>query len=119
VSPEHAKIYLDDKPLASNPFAATVPADHEPHAIRAEAPGYVSEKKIVTFDKDVDLALRLGWARAAGRVPREVLAGTAAAGAAKTSAPAASAAPQVSCDPPYFIDENGIRRLRPECLSSK
>jgi serine/threonine-protein kinase len=104
--PDHAKLYLDDELLASNPFNATVPADHEAHSIRAEAPGYASEKKVVTFDKDVDLALRLGWAKAAAARPT------------KSAAPAASA-PQVSCDPPYFIDENGIRRLRPECLSSK
>jgi serine/threonine-protein kinase len=105
--PEHARLYLDDEPLASNPFTAAVPVDHEPHSIRAEAPGYASERKIVTFDKDVDLALRLGWARAAGPRP------------SKAAAPAASVQPQVSCDPPYFIDENGIRRLRPECLSAK
>jgi eukaryotic-like serine/threonine-protein kinase len=113
--PEHAKLYLDDQPLASNPFKAVIPADHESHAIRAEAPGYASEKKVITFDKDVDLALRLGWAKPAGARPAKAPA--AAAGAA--TAPAASAAPQVSCDPPYLIDENGIRHLRPECLSSK
>jgi serine/threonine-protein kinase len=105
--PEHAKLYLDEKPLASNPFTVAVPADHEPHSIRAEAPGYTSEKKVITFDRDVDLELRLGWAKPAGARPPKAVASVA------------SAQPQVNCDPPYFIDENGIRRLRPECLSSR
>jgi serine/threonine-protein kinase len=119
-SPEIAKLYLDDHPLASNPFTAIVPIDHEPHAIRAEAPGYATEKMVLSFDKDVDVALRLGWAKPGHRVAHEPFSGAAAGPRAPKPAPSASAAPPPpSCDPPYFIDENGIRRLRPECLSAK
>ena len=120
-SPDNAKLYLDDrKPLASNPFTAIVPFDHEPHSIGAEAPGHASERMVVLFDKDVDVALRLGWAKPGHRAAHEPFAGALGARAPRAAAPSASAPPPpVSCDPPYFIDENGIRRLRPECLSAK
>jgi serine/threonine-protein kinase len=109
-SPAYAKLYLDDQALSANPFKGEMTADQEQHAIRAEAPGYATEKKLVSFDKDLDLALRLGWAKPSAH---------AAVRPAVAAAGAGSSLSKVSCDPPYFIDENGIRHLRPECLSSK
>jgi serine/threonine protein kinase len=112
-APIKARLYLDGQRLSSNPYSATAPADSAEHSIRAEAPGYVPEKRIVTFDKDVDLELGLV------PVPYKPIRGKMTprpSGSVTADAPPVVEGPQVDCNPPYYIDENGIRRLKPECL---
>jgi hypothetical protein len=82
------------------------------HSIRAEAPGFTTDQKTVTFEKDVELALRLFPSKAGARPqtgPRQPSADA-------EPAPSLSAEPKVNCNPPYFVDENGIRRLKAKCL---
>jgi serine/threonine-protein kinase len=108
-SPVKAKLYLDGQPLSSNPYSGSAPVDSAEHSIRAEAPGYTAEKRIVTFDKDLELEL--------GLVPSKSLRGKATPRPASApSEPASVEEQQVDCNPPHYIDENGIRRLKPECL---
>jgi serine/threonine protein kinase len=110
-APPGAKLYLDDQPLPDNPFFENVSPDGTEHSVRAEARGYVTERKVVAFDSDVEVAFRLGPAKAG---PRSQVA-------AHHIAPSADPTPtaQLNCDPPYVIDEMGIRRLRSECLAQQ
>ena len=108
--PAKAKLYVDDEPLASNPFDGNVPSDAAPHSIRAEAPGFMTDQKTVTFEKDVEVALKLFPYKSYVRPPPAVRQASSDAG------PAHSAEPPVNCNPPYFIDEDGIRRLKAKCL---
>jgi hypothetical protein len=59
-TPASAHVLVDGKPIASNPFAGTFPADSASHTVRAEAPGYEPASVDVLFDRDraVNLALR-------------------------------------------------------------
>jgi len=104
--PAKAKLYIDDQPLASNPFDGDVPSNTAPHSIRAEAPGFTTDRRTVTFEKDVEVDLKLLPLRSAARK------------ASADAGPASSAEPPVDCNPPYFVDENGIRRLKAKCLSA-
>jgi serine/threonine-protein kinase len=58
--PAEARLYLDDAELPSNPFRGRMPKDGVVHRLRASAPGYASEQRIVVLDRSlqVDLALR-------------------------------------------------------------
>ena len=59
VSPEGARLFLDDKPLAANPFIGKLPQDGESHTLRAEAPGYAPRTRNITFEKDLEIEFSL------------------------------------------------------------
>jgi serine/threonine-protein kinase len=59
VSPEGARLFLDDKPLAANPFIGKLPQDGESHTLRAEAPGYAPRVRNITFEKDLEIEFAL------------------------------------------------------------
>ncbi len=58
VRPVEARLYLDDQPLKGNPFRGTFDRGGE-HELRAEAPGYVTEKQTLSFLNDVTIDLAL------------------------------------------------------------
>jgi serine/threonine-protein kinase len=130
--PAEAKLYLDGKELPSNPTTTLLPPDDKIHEFRAEAPGFV--EATTQFSPTRDSALELSLARAernsedrsdsrpgprrvgGGRVVRPAT-GTAATanGAATAAATAQAAAQKPDCDQPFFLDKDGIRRVRAEC----
>jgi eukaryotic-like serine/threonine-protein kinase len=131
-SPANAKLYLDDAMLDANPYSKSMPADRAPHKLRAEAPGYTPETAVITFAQNADVSLTLERAQPS-HAPSARARAAASGGAAKigaanaeseskppgSAAPAQGGAPAASkpdCDPPYVIEESGIRRLKPECL---
>jgi serine/threonine-protein kinase len=59
VSPPGARAYLDEMALPQLPFSAKLERDGKAHAIRVEADGYLSEARIVVFDRDVKLTVAL------------------------------------------------------------
>jgi serine/threonine-protein kinase len=118
--PAKAKLYLDERPLPSNPYSGSVQEDSGEHSIRAEALGFVTDRRGIAYDQDRELMLRLVPLRPGVRwqppvhPPIPVPAPTAPA----IVAPPIPAPPKENCTPPYYIDENGIRRLKAKCLSS-
>jgi serine/threonine-protein kinase len=114
-TPETAELFLDGKPLGSNPYVGVRPADDSPHTVRAEAPGYVTGTADISLDRDVKLVLPLVAAKAlsaatAHRAP--VLAPVAPSASAATPASSTNG----NCTPPFYFDAQGIKRLKPECL---
>jgi eukaryotic-like serine/threonine-protein kinase len=63
-SPRGASLHLDESPLASNPFRATVSRDTKLHRIRASLAGYDTAERTVAFESDVDIVLELTEAHA-------------------------------------------------------
>jgi serine/threonine-protein kinase len=105
--PVEAKLYLDDIALETNPFSAEMPRDGAMHHVRAEAPGYVASRTEIILDRDaaIVLALEKEQPKAAG------------GGSRKARRPSsATVAPKADCNPPFFIDERGIKKFKPECL---
>lgn len=59
VTPPEAKLFLDGKELASNPFVGKFAKEDGTHIIKAEAPGYTTRSRDVTFDKDRTIEMAL------------------------------------------------------------
>jgi tRNA A-37 threonylcarbamoyl transferase component Bud32 len=118
VSPPSAQIYMDDKPLESNPYTGYLDATVGAYVIRAEAEGFEPQSSVVTADREVDLKLSLRPLKANEPPPP---ARTATARRESRPAPAATTAstapaPAKNCNPPYTLDADGIHRFKPECL---
>jgi serine/threonine-protein kinase len=131
-SPSEAKLYFDNDQLPSNPYTGSMPADGNQHTVRAEAQGYSSSSTVFILDRDADIVLALERSKSGpsnnnvavgGRVQSRPRSGPApgpvtAAPPAPAPAPAPPAVPTVKadCSPPYFVDQKGIKRYKPECM---
>jgi eukaryotic-like serine/threonine-protein kinase len=68
-SPISARFFLDDAPLADNPWSGELPADGALHRVRAEAPGFVPVTELVKVEgPSISISLTLNV--------KPVLAGT-------------------------------------------
>jgi hypothetical protein len=59
--PPWARLSLDGRDLEANPFRGKLPADGKPHTLTAAAPGFSTDERSVSLDRDVkvDVALRV------------------------------------------------------------
>lgn len=57
--PEGAKAKLDGGYVEGNPFTATLPKDGTLHKLEVELDGHKTEKRTLTFDKDIELTIEL------------------------------------------------------------
>jgi len=112
--PSDAVLYLDERPVEQNPYSQSVAVDGEPHTLRAEAEGYQSRSLAVVFERDAEILLALERVKPAPRRTRSLPSSSAAqvAGASAALPPP----PPPSCESPYYIDERGIKKFRPECM---
>ncbi|HRI72203.1 MAG TPA: serine/threonine-protein kinase [Polyangium sp.] len=78
VSPANAKLTIDGKPLEKNPFVGKFDRDGASHMLQAEAPGYATRSRDITFDKDRNIEFAL--------VPQAAAPGTTAPPPATSSA---------------------------------
>jgi serine/threonine protein kinase len=113
--PPNAKLFLDDALLASDPFSGEVRADERMHTVRAEAPGYRTQSISVSLAQALDTNVKLERLPIGQMVFPRAVAGRASASGAGIS-PSASVAANRPCTLPYYFDEQGIKRVRPECL---
>jgi serine/threonine-protein kinase len=119
-TPPEAKLFLDDTALPTNPFAAKLARDSLLHRVRAEAPGHVAKSTGIVLDRDVAVVVTLDKERSTEPLvgghpvvrPRPVGGGSLPAVASTASVPA----PKADCNPPFVIDERGIKKYKPECL---
>ncbi|MGE5785582.1 MAG: hypothetical protein ACM3ZE_13375, partial [Myxococcales bacterium] len=129
VTPADAKLTLDGAPI-TNPFTVQRRSDRQPHLLVAEAPGHVSLERSVQFERDLTVMLALA--------PKPQVAAPPVAEAPTPEAPKAEAdrpapvahavrrarpvsqapvaAPAANCEPPYTVDETGIKSYKPECM---
>ena len=128
-SPPSAALFLDDSRLGGNPFEGDLTSDGAVHTIRAEAHGYRSESRAVDLTRPLELVLQLEPLPAlfplTGTPKHHSLKGPPAAptaGSSATPSSNASASAQAhtqsvpSCNPPFYFDENGIKRIKLECV---
>jgi len=140
-TPEQAALYLDGARLESNPFTSTLPADGRAHELRITADGFATATRKVYFDRDVELQLALealppalpaaapeddgATASASGRAkaPRKVTRSKRPTSSSKpepapteAAAPASKPVENDACNPPYVVNELGVKRYKRECL---
>jgi eukaryotic-like serine/threonine-protein kinase len=124
-SPRRATLFLDGRQLPSNPFSSTVPIDGAVHRVRAEAPGYASRTVDIAPDHDIELVVTLDALPARGGPQRIQIASPPVVTAPTTDNNNANANANASnpstnnnhkCNPPYYIDADGIKRFKSDCL---
>ncbi len=121
--PATAKIFLDNQLLPSNPFAQGVPRDGKKHVLRFEASGHEIAEREISLDNDNDLVVVL---EQSGSGTSSAPKSTATAAPTRKPvantgriAPATKAPPPArksNCDPPFTVDDRGVKRYKPECL---
>lgn len=73
-SPTESKIFLDDAPLATNPFSSRFPRDGAAHRVRVEAPGHATKTELISFDQpeiSIEIALLADAVAAVSSAPAE------------------------------------------------
>jgi serine/threonine-protein kinase len=137
VAPGDAKLFLDDEPLPSNPTSKVLHVDSTVHRLRATADGFNSATAEFTVTRDTTLNLALtqaavpaapgtadeedgSSAKGRTRVVVRNYGGRVRPGPATSAevAPAPAPTPKqaANCDAPFFVDKDGIKKMRPECL---
>jgi serine/threonine protein kinase len=59
VTPQDARLYLDDRRLASNPFRDSLPRDSLEHTFRAQADGFEDFENVVRLESDVYISVSM------------------------------------------------------------
>jgi serine/threonine-protein kinase len=138
VTPGEAKLFLDDEPLPSNPTSKVLHVDSSVHRLRATADGFNSATAEFTVTRDTSLSLELTSAAVPAPAPpsddedsngkgrprglRNYPGVRVRPGQPGTAAPTTEAAPPTpapkapNCDQPFFVDKDGIKKMRPECM---
>jgi len=128
VDPPEARVFLDGVEIATNPFRGTLPSSAQTRRVRAAAPGFAPEERLMVFDRDLQVQMALKPAPTASAAPpapghprityptrhnpaeTPAQAAAAAAPASPQTAPAAptpgEAVSPTSRKPPRSIDDN-------------
>jgi serine/threonine protein kinase len=126
VSPPGATLFLDGTELPPGTASKVLPADGSTHSLRAEAKGHAPRSLEFSANGDltVDISLTpIAQAPATADAKTSPVRGPVRGGRpivgrpVTTAAPAASPAapPKADCSSPFFLDADGIKRVRPEC----
>ncbi|MDF2697680.1 MAG: hypothetical protein K0S65_6063, partial [Labilithrix sp.] len=84
-SPPEARIFVDGKPLGSNPALGKRPRDGAMHVLRIEAPGHDSREESIAFDRSVLISIELRPSAPAG--PAEAPSASAPARGGRSGRP--------------------------------
>src|SRR6185503_19838596 len=110
------RIYLDDKLLPSNHWAQRLPRDGTKHTLRFKADDHETEEREVVLAEDSDVVVSL---KPVQKATEPTATGSGAPAKPKRPTQRATAAPAhkaAACNPPFTVDERGIKRYKPECL---
>lgn len=118
--PRDAQLTLDGRALPSNPHTRTYQRDKSTvHRVEVSADGYQSQTHSLTFGQDQEVVVNL--IRSAS--PKSVTTSPSRPRPGPRRAPVSAPppAPEVTepvpqCSPPYYYDERGVKKYRPECL---
>ncbi len=122
-SPKRAALFLDGRQVPSNPYTSTVSIDGAIHRVRAEAPGYVSRTVEVTPDHDIEVVLALDALPSRGRQAMQIASPPVVVPVPPPSADnnKSAANPNTNnnhnkCSHQFYIDADGIKRFKTDCL---
>lgn len=115
VVPDDARLTLDGKPLPANTTEVSLPVSGDNHTLIGEARDYETQTLVFKVSGDERLLLEL---KPTARGKRSPAPGhRVAAPAAIAPAPVAAPPPTpAACDNPFYVDAQGIKRVRAGCL---
>jgi hypothetical protein len=108
--PSGAQLYLDGELVAGNPALRVLPSDGRVHQLRAELAGYQTASAEFTATRDDRVELSLEALKTA--------ASSAVTSRARPLRPATkgSSRSKPNCAQPFFIDADGIKKIKRDCL---
>jgi len=126
-APAEAHLFIDGEPLGGNPSSQLLAVDGKVHLLRAEAEGYqpATAEFSPTHDDAVELRLEKSDSNSSNNSNNNSNKSShvgsshhasAAAKVAATAAAAKSASLPAACAQPFFIDTDGIKKIRPGCF---
>jgi hypothetical protein len=126
-SPPDARLFFDNEQLPSNPYAGALAPDGNQHTVRAEAQGYTGSSTTFILDRDADIVLALERnsksspptaANDRGRGRGHAVPPPTPQPQPQTAPPPPPPPPtaKADCNPPYFVDQRGIKKYKPECM---
>jgi serine/threonine protein kinase len=114
-TPGNARLFLDGQPLVGNPTLRVMPVDGKLHQLRADLNGHQTAAAEFKVERDATVELRL--------TPLVVAPPAAKAAQRPSEAPvrkkAETSKPRrktANCNQPFFVDTDGIKKVRPGCL---
>jgi hypothetical protein len=116
VTPTDANFVLDGRTLGKGISKFELPISDTLHELRVNAEGYTGH--VQTFKVSGPMTIAVSLVAKPG-VRKTVVRGRVGAQVSPPSAPAANSpktAEPASCDNPFFVDAQGIKRVRPNCL---
>jgi len=115
-SPVHAKVFIDDELMPSNPYSKPFSGERgKKHRVRAEAPDHQTESREIVLDADADIVLVLEKLAAKPEPVAEPSVARPTRRAATVAKPIKAAAAD-DCKPPYYFDDQGFKKYKPQCL---
>ena len=57
--PPEARVWLDGVETSTNPFRGALPQSAAPHHVRVSAPGFLTEERLVVFDRNLQVQMQL------------------------------------------------------------
>ena len=113
--PATAKLFWDGELLPSNPMTRSYPIDSGgTHRLVARAEGYDDEEREIKLDQDIDVVLTLR--EKPREVPTQIPKPTLKKRPAKAARSEPTARHSGQCDPPFVIDDRGVKKYKAQCL---
>jgi hypothetical protein len=124
--PPESRLFFDNEQLPSNPYNGAMAPDGNTHIVRAEAQGYSNSSTAFVLDRDADIVLALERSKSqptgnpgGNRQPQRSVPHAGPPPATPPSPPTAPTPPSPAkpdCNPPYYVDQRGIKRYKGECM---
>ena len=112
-SPASAKILIDGRELAGNPVNFAVAGDGSTHSLSIQASEFKSRTLNLVYDREQDVVVALEPNVAATSPSSKQLHQSRPSPA---SAAGGLQSAKNECEPPYFVDERGIKHFKPGCI---
>jgi serine/threonine-protein kinase len=113
-TPGNARLFLDGQALIGNPTLRGMPADGKLHLLRAELDGYQTATAEFSAQRNAVVELHL---TPLPPPPAPAKAPPRTVSPARKNAPIKKSRPAgAGCAQPFFVDADGIKKVRPGCL---
>jgi serine/threonine-protein kinase len=112
-SPASAVILIDGKSIAGNPASISVEGDGSSHTVTVQAADHKPRLLSIVYDRDQDVVVALEQAAAATNATPKASHQPRLSPLPPASSPVI---PPKDCDPPYYMDERGIKRFKSGCI---